>query len=301
MKPVSPAMIDLIQNHSEFAVAEGFKVQFNNGSLDHFTDLDIPINDGLYLYKANSLRFEGLKFKIATGWSVDEQELKISAYPGERLGGSEFFAAVQEGLLDGAYITRKRFFWEVNSPSIYQIYVLTPPIQIIDLFIGRVSTINKIGRTHVELKLKSPLSLLDIDMPRNTYSPGCLWTLFDQGCTLSKAAFTFSGNVAGLIGEEAITVTGGIPSPTGADGLPTYAFGRLLFTSGVNTNLQVTINSNDASIVDFLYPPIKNIQVGDTFQMWPGCSKTQNTCTTKFNNFSHFRGFPRVPPIVVTA
>ncbi len=301
MKPVSPTMISLIQNDAQFAVAEGFEVQFNDGSFDYFTDLDMAIVVDGILYKANSLRFEGLRFKLAVGWSVDEQELKISAFPGENLGGSSFFVAIQEGLLDGAYITRKRFFWEANSPSLYQIYNLSPPVAAVTLFTGRVSTIDKIGRTHVELKLKSPLSLLDIDMPRNTYQPSCQWTLFDPGCGLIKSAFTFSGNVATVSPDFAdITVTGGIPTPTGADGLPTYAFGRLLFTSGVNQNLQVSINSNDATTVDFLFPPVRNIQIGDTFQMWPGCAKNDNACLNKFNNMVHFRGFPRVPPIVVS-
>jgi hypothetical protein len=34
---------------------------------------------------------------------------------------------------------------------------------------------------------------------------------------------------------------------------------------------------------------------GDTFTAYPGCDKTQNTCTSKFNNLVNFGGFPYVP------
>jgi len=34
---------------------------------------------------------------------------------------------------------------------------------------------------------------------------------------------------------------------------------------------------------------------GDAFTAYPGCDKTQNTCTAKFNNLANFEGFPYVP------
>jgi uncharacterized phage protein (TIGR02218 family) len=34
---------------------------------------------------------------------------------------------------------------------------------------------------------------------------------------------------------------------------------------------------------------------GDAFTAYPGCDKTQATCTTKFANLGAFRGFPFIP------
>lgn len=34
---------------------------------------------------------------------------------------------------------------------------------------------------------------------------------------------------------------------------------------------------------------------GDAFTIYPGCDKQQSTCSAKFNNLIHFRGFPYVP------
>lgn len=302
MKPSgNPAFVNFILSNQRMLIAELYTFTLLDGSNIYFTSLDMDLNVDGNTYVANSLRIEGLKYKVAVGLQVDEQDIKISAYPEDTLGGAQFFAAVQEGLLDGAYLSRRRGFWAVSTGISYRDYAL-PPVGVVELFIGRVATISKIGRTHVEMKLKSPLSLLDIEMPRNTYQPGCQYTLFDQGCGLLKASFTFSGVVFGVVDADlGITVTGGIPSPIGADGIPTYSFGRLLFTSGSNNDLQVSIAANDSSIMGFQYPPIKNIQPGDTFDAWPGCSKTDNTCDLKFSNKIHFRGFPRVPPIVVSA
>lgn len=297
MKPATPEMIDLITSGASFAIAELFDVEFTNGNHDYFTDLDFDINDGVNIYKANSLRFEGLRYKTKVGLEVDEQEIRISAYPGETLGGANFFSALQAGLLDAAYITRKRLFWAATSQSLPQIYLSSPPIDQFILFIGQVAEISKIGRTFVEMKLKSPLRLLDINMPRNTYGPGCMWSLFDTGCTLLKSSYTFSGVVETVL-QNGIEVLGGIPSPVGADSRPTYALGRLLFTSGANNNLQISIRTNTSDLLYYTHPPIPGVVPGDSFNAWPGCSKTTQTCSTKFNNIVNFRGFPRVPPVV---
>jgi hypothetical protein len=41
----------------------------------------------------------------------------------------------------------------------------------------------------------------------------------------------------------------------------------------------------------FLFP----VDVGDEFQLLPGCDRTLATCTNVFNNSAHFGGFPYIP------
>lgn len=296
MKPVSQEMIDLILTQSQPAIAELYDFHFVDGSHDYFTNLDLSIGYNNIVWKANSIRIEGLRFKIGVGWQVDEQQIKISAYPGETLGGASFFSAVESGLLDGAYITRMRGFWAANSQSTYYIYAAAP-VAMVTLFTGRVSTIDKIGRTHVELKVKSPLSLLDIDMPRNTYQPGCQWRLFDAGCTLNRASFTSSFTV-GTANSLVINPSGGVSPNNGADGIKYYQQGRITFTSGVNDGLVVSIRDNDATSFFLRLPLVAVPAPGDTFTASAGCSKRSETCSTKFSNLHNFRGFPRVPPVV---
>jgi len=309
MKPISPTLLNLLTSQQRFGVGELYQFTTVSNVSDYFTSLDIPINFGGNVYKANALRIEGLKYKTAVGWQVDEQDLKISAFPGETLCGSEFLQGVVEGLLDGATLTRTRAFWPVNTGVAAVDYSQTP--ETVQLFIGQVSTITKIGRTFAELKVKSPMRLLDIEMPRNTYEPGCQWTLFDDsintgvagdGCTLLASSFQVSGTVATGY-TTGISPSGGVSPVTGGDGAPYWAQGRIQFTSGQRNGFMTVISSNDSVNLYFAFPPIEGISAGDTYIAWPGCAKTGKggACELKFNNLVNFRGFPRVPPVMVSA
>ncbi len=298
MKPIPSTLVNLLLSSQQLLVAELYTFQFADGSLDHFTNIDMDLIISGVTYKSKSIRIEGLRFKLAVGFQIDEQDVKIAAYPFETLGGANFFTAVESGLLDGATITRQRAFWQPVDGRPFVDYQNTPA-GVVTLFIGLVSTINKIGRSMVEMKLKSPMKLLDIDMPRNTYQPSCQWTLYDQGCTLTRATFTSSFTVS-TANTSVIDPVGGIPTPVGADGVSSYYQGLLVFTSGVNNNIQTVVRDNDGTSFFLQYPLRVAPGVGDTFSVSLGCAKTSDTCNLKFNNLNNFRGFPRVPPVVVS-
>ena len=300
MKPVPPGFLAWMLSAQQMVVAELYTFSFASGAFDRFTNFDTDIIYGGNTFKGSSIRISGLKSKLAIGWQVDEQTISIDAYPGETLGGSSFFGALQSGLLDGAYFTRQRAFWEVvdGRPSVD---VTGTPKGVITVATMRVSTINKIGRTRVELKIKSPLSLLDIDMPRNTYEPGCQWELFSTGCTLSRASFQTNFTVLTATATS-ITPTVAVSPVTGADGVAYYGLGRLTFTSGVDNSLFVSIINNDATSFYLRQPLINVPSPGDTFFVNPGCAKTGRggACDLKFANLQNFRGFPRVPSEVMS-
>lgn len=301
MKPFGPNYVANIINGYRWAMIDLYTFTLANGAVDRYACSDFDVYHGSNVYKGKGLIVEGLQRKIGVGLTVDEQNLKISAYSTDTLASATFFTSVMAGLLDGAYIKLSRAFWAPAAPGVVgNLDTVGEPQDVIDLYVGLVSTIDKIGRTNVELKVKSPLKLLDLDMPRNTYQAGCLWSLFDNGCTLSRAAFTFSGTVLNAFVNR-IDVSGGIGTPTGADGQPYFAQGRIKFTSGAATNLTLTIGNNDSTTIFYMYPPVSGVLAGDTFDAWPGCAKTVEACDLKFSNKSNFRGFPRVPPIVISA
>lgn len=301
MKPIPASFPSFILNNRRMLKAELYTFALNDGSFDYFTDCDIPITYNGNTFKANSLRIEGLKFKIGIGTQVDEQDLKISAFPGDTLAGANFFDAVSSGLLDAAYLTRQRAFWAVNDGRPW-VDFQAAPVAVVPLFVGLVSTVDKLGRTYAQIKVKSPLSLCDIDMPRNTYQPGCQWELFSPGCTLSRAAFAKTGTISAVY-TDGFAVSGGISPVNGADGLQYYVQGQVVFNSGAQENNVFTIANNGASKITFAYPPVAGLLVGDSFTLSPGCSKIGRggACELKFNNLNNFRGFPRVPPIMVSA
>ena len=279
----------------------GHLYQFTSatGVNDYFTDLDFNVNYDGVVWKANSLRFEGMARKLQVGLDVDEQTVKIWAKPTDTLFGALFLPGAEQGLLDGAIIQRSRIVWQFQTGNAAYDTTLAP-IAVWVLSTGYTSQIAKGGLSHIELKVKSALHKLEVNMPRNYYQPGCLWTLFDAGCTLVKSAFKVTGTVGSSPTSRVIPVSGGIATPVGADGIASYAQGRLLFTSGVNNNLQVLIDNNDTNNLYLAYLLDEVPSAGDTFNYYPGCSKAFNTCDLKYSNKANFRGFDKVPPVMLS-
>ncbi len=118
---------------------------------------------------------------------------RFSAKVTDTIGGIPFLQAVANGILDGAEIQREtRAF---------------PPVMGGDAawkrnLKGRVGTVDNVGCTTAQITVNSDLVLLDINMPRNLYSPNCQHVLYDSGCALVKGAHGASGTVGGRINER---------------------------------------------------------------------------------------------------
>lgn len=294
-----PAYLHFLTCCDRAIMAHLYQFTTVGGVQDYFTDFDVDIVYNNVRWKSTGLRFEGLQRKVGVGVSVDEQTLKIWASPVDTMFGAVFLTGAEEGLLDGALVVRKRIVWEFVSGNVAQ-DVKNPPLFVWTMFTGFMSQIVKGGVAHVEFKVKSALLKLNVNMPRNYYQPGCLWTLYDSGCTLSKASFGVSSTIGSVVGTTAIAPTGGVSPNVGADSLAYFAQGRLLFTSGVNSGLQVLIDWNDGTYLYLAYPLSTLPSPGDSITYYPGCSKSFNTCQAKFNNQANFRGFDKVPPVFVS-
>lgn len=290
--------INMIQAQQQSLIAYLYTFTLRDGTNYYFTDLDLDITYQSNLYVSGSIRISGLKMKLAVGLQVDEQEIKISALPGDTIGSVAFLAGCRNGLLDGAYLTRDRAVWAATGAPPWLVYQ-GAPITVFRMFYGLVSGITKIGRTFAEMKIKSPLVLLNIDMPRNTYQLSCNYTLFDSGCSLVKASFGTAGIVDSGADFVKIPWQGGVlPSVSGGDSLPYYAQGRVLFNTGVLANQQFFVSTNDANAL-YLVGNLDIPSVGDSFTAYAGCMKTVDACNLKFNNLVNYRGFPYVPPVVI--
>lgn len=306
--PPPPVVVDLLCC-DRYIMVHLYEFMTATGIRDHFTDFDADVYWNGDRYRADGLRFEGLQRKIGIGLSVDEQTMKIWASPTDTIFGANFLTAVEEGILDGAIITRRRLIWGffsgqpsvgIGGTGVLEIVRNTPPLVAWTLFTGYTSSITKGGASHVEMKVKSALLRLNVNMPRNYYQPQCLWTLFDQGCTVQKNAYAHTSTVQSA-NQSYVAPVGGVSPRNGPDGIPYFKEGRLLFNSGVNAGLQVLIGDNDDNNLTLAYR-LNNIPaVGDSITYYPGCSKSFTTCQQKFNNTANFRGFDKVPPVVVSA
>jgi uncharacterized phage protein (TIGR02218 family) len=264
-------------------IADCYTFTLRSGLILTYTNADASIQLNGYTYLANSILVDGLKYKCNVGLEVDQQQITISAKSTDTVGGVPFLQALGNGVFDGCEIQRERAFlhsWSAADTA--------SPIGSVVLFKGRVGTVDSIGRTTAQITVNSDLILLDVQMPRNIYSPACQHVLYDSGCTLVKSAFGTIGAVGAGSTFTKIDWSGASVN---------FTQGSILFSSGVNNGVSANIKSAVADVsLSLAYPLPHAPGVGDSFTVYFGCDHTQATCTSKFNNLANFRGFPYVPP-----
>lgn len=127
------------------------------------------------------------------------------------------------------------------------------------------------------------------------YSPECRADLGDARCkvAIATAAFTRPGEVVSVVSRSVFTVTIDTPAP----GEGWYSGGVLIWTSGANAGSAQEVKkwiAADSEVRLFLSPAFA-VEVGDEFDIRPGCDKRFATCRDKFDNVLNFRGEPYVP------
>ncbi len=286
MKPASTALINYLNAvraapDAVMLMADAFAFTFAGGSVLGYTNVDVSFSYDGTLYAANAVRIDGLKFKQSIGLDVDSQQISVAALSTDTItGGAAFLQALRNRAFDGCRIARYRVFFSDAIGGTVVGGVL--------LFQGRLGVIDEIGRTSAKLTVNSDLVLLDNDMPRNLYQPTCLHTLYDSGCTLSKASFASNGVVGAGSNFSQINWSGASAN---------FAQGTISFGSGVNSGVSATVGSALAGVALYLIYPLQSAPApGDSFTVYFGCDHSEGTCLAKFNNLANFRGFPFVPP-----
>jgi uncharacterized phage protein (TIGR02218 family) len=285
MKPASPTLIAFLanlrqQNDAALLMADCFTFTLQSGLVLTYTNIDVPVTIDSTIFVANSVLVDGLRYRSSVGLDVDQQQITLSAAPDATLDGAPFLVALRDGAFDGALMKRDRAFFSDRLGG--------GVVGSVNLFTGRVSTIDEVGRTSAKVTVQSDLVLLDISMPRNLYQPTCLHTLYDSGCGLVRNAFASSDTIGAGSTASVINYSGAIAG---------HAQGRILFTSGVNANVSATVSAVVAGVSLHLRYPLPNApSAGDAFTVYQGCDHTMATCQTQFNNLARFRGFPFVPP-----
>jgi uncharacterized phage protein (TIGR02218 family) len=288
MRAATSALVNYInvlraEPNAQAIVADCYTFTLRTGLILTYTNADVPVTLNGYVYAANSILVDGLKFKCAAGLEVDQQQITVSARATDTVGGVSFLQALRNGVFDGCEIQRERAF--LNSWSRTD---TANPIGSVILFKGRIGTVDNVGRTSAQITVNSDLVLLDLEMPRNVYSPACQHVLYDSGCTLIKSAF----GTAGTVGAGS---SGSIINWSGANGY--FVQGTLTFSSGVNAGVSVNIKGAVTGVsLSLSYPLLNAPSAGDGFTAYLGCDHTMSTCQYTFNNLTNFRGFPFIPP-----
>jgi uncharacterized phage protein (TIGR02218 family) len=284
MKQTSSAVINLIDAaraapDAPIAFAECFTFITTTGTSYTWTSVDYDVIYNGFTFNAEGPLVSGLKYKGSVGLEVDKQQITIAARPTDIINGAPFLIALRDGAFDGAPVYRDRVFLSGPMGSV---------VGGVRLFQGRISTVDNVGRTQATLTVASDLVILDYDMPKNLFSPTCLHVLYDSGCGIVRGTFSLDGSCGAGSNSGTIMFSGARAGD---------AQGSLVFTSGANSNVRVTIKSVVAGAsYNLMYPLPFAPATGDAFNVAFGCDHTQSTCVAKFNNLANFRGFPYVPP-----
>lgn len=282
MKAASSATLAILAS-GQFYKAELYQIDVLGGSSYRFTSAQVPVSagftygTGLVIQRGSIQQKAGLEVQsvdITMTPQLDSPNAPIL------IEGVPFLQAVRRGILDGALVTISKIFlssWADTSPGL----VVWTKGQVNHAFAGRFSA---------QITVNDLTENLNVSMPRNIIQPGCLHMLFDSGCTLSKASFTSTGAVSGTPGALSFNTT-----LTQADKY--FDLGVLTFTSGANNGQKYVVRSylHASGAITLLQPTSVTASAGDTFSIVPGCDKSQATCSAKFSNLAHFRGYPYVP------
>lgn len=277
MKTAAAPLIALLASN-QFVMADLLTITLIDNSVYRYTSADMDFTVGGNLFSSQSVKFKRGRTHVVTGVQVDTLDLSLYADTSMLLGGIPFLAAIHNGALDGAKVLLQRTFmatWgDTSAGSII-------------LFSGRVAE-SKISRTEAILTVKSDLELLNIKMPRNLYTPNCMYTLFDAGCGLNKGSWAVNATVNS--GATRTVIPCNLSYSTGY-----FDQGTVRFNNGINTGAVRNIKSYTVGQITLNYPLPQVPANGDLFYAYPGCDKTQITCQGRFSNLTKFRGFPFIP------
>ncbi|MDI9234310.1 DUF2163 domain-containing protein [Limnohabitans lacus] len=282
MKTHTPELIALLNGSSQFIMADLYTITLVTGTVLRYTSADIDITHAGTTYSARGPLIRRGTVRTVVGLEVDQLDMTVSPKPGmsgHLLDGEPFIPASLQGALDGAMVMLQKAF--LSSWAL-------PPVGAVVMFYGRVSDVSG-TRSAMPVDVKSALELLNTKLPRNIYQASCMHTLYDSGCAVNKAARTVTGTVTGTNGTGQ-WLQSGLAQAAGW-----FDQGVLTFTSGANAGVQRTVKAHSAGQFWFALPLPNAPAVGDAFSVYPGCDKTQATCSAKFNNTPRFRGFPFVP------
>jgi uncharacterized phage protein (TIGR02218 family) len=288
MRAASAELIALLNSaDTTYFMANCYTITLLNGTVYRCNDVGMPITIGANVFPGSGdiANISGLSYSIKRGLEVDEQTITVAATPAVLIDGQPFLQALAAGLLDDAHFQWERAF----LPNWY-----APATGSLVLFYGRISTVDKLGRTTAEVKVKSELVLLDRPYPRNYYAAQCGWTLYGYGCGLNRASFSGTATVLSSNLQQINLTSASFTNPV------PYVQGTVKFLTGTLAGTSATVKAVGVGppIAMLFTRPLPSAPApGTTCQMYWGCDHTTGAqgCA-KFSNLLQFRGAPYVPP-----
>jgi uncharacterized phage protein (TIGR02218 family) len=190
-------------------------------------------------------------------------------------------ADIEAGLYDGAPVTMFVVNWEQPNDGV---------LVIRHGYLGQIRR-DSDGKYTSELRgLKQLLQQVFV----RTFSERCQVKRFgDAECKFPLETVRQTGTVTAVTNAKRFDASIAADSPAPAGGY--YNGGELMFTSGDNAGYfrEIKRDDNDAVIghLSFWERFPNDPQVGDTFEVTPGCDRLLSTCRDRYENVVNFRGY----------
>jgi uncharacterized phage protein (TIGR02218 family) len=285
MKPASTALQALLASR-QFSAADLYTFTLIGGGVLCYCSGDRDITAGGHVFSAQGPLIDRKDNKAKCHWKigveVDTLVFDVMPQASDLVNGQPFLAACVQGAFDGAELQLERAFMASYGDTSAGTVIM---------FVGRVAEID-FGRAVATFTINSHLELLNLQLPRNLWQPGCVNSLGDASCGVDLAGFGIAGNTAA--GSSASVVTASLAQASGY-----FDQGKIAFSSGANAGLTRSVKSwvtGSPGTIALLAPLPNAPAAGDVFTIYPGCDKTlgANGCA-KFANTARFKGYPYVP------
>jgi uncharacterized phage protein (TIGR02218 family) len=271
-------LVTWLQSATEIRMADLYTITLTAGTVLRYTTWDSTLVVSGNTFLTGPPNFERTAIEEKLGMDVSTIELTISASATDLVNGVPILQAIAQGLFDGAVFRIDRLFMDSTGVQIGTVI----------RFAGFIGPIDELSRSYAKITVNAGTELLQMQLPAVILQPGCTNTLFDARCGLIKASFAEANAV-----QAGSTVNKLISLSAKADGY--YDNGQIAFTSGANAGLVKAVKTYAGQQFTFNSPLPFVPNAGDSFTAYPGCDKTQATCTDKFSNLVNFEGFPYVP------
>ncbi len=271
-------LVTWLQSATELRMADLYTITLKNGTVLRYTswDTNLVVLGNKFLTGPPNISRSAIEEKL--GMDVATLEITIEASLTDTINGVPVLQAIGQGLFDGAAFRIDRLFMDSASNQIGTVV----------RFSGFIGALDELTRSSAKLSVNAGTAFLSMQLPAAILQPGCTNTLFDARCGLVKASFAEVNAV-----QAGSTVNKLISLSAKADGY--YDNGQIAFTSGANAGLVKAVKQYLGQQFTFNSPLPFVPNAGDAFTAYPGCDKTQATCTNKFSNLANFEGFPYVP------
>lgn len=119
------------------------------------------------------------------------------------------------------------------------------------------------------------------------FTPRCEVILGDSRCQVDLTAYKVNGTVTAVSHTRME-----FADSSRAEAEHWFSDGRITWLTGDNAGKTYTIQHSNGAAFTMQLPTARDMQVGDTYEMTPGCDHTADTCRSKFSNGVNFQGFP---------